>query len=128
LKSGIDNMLEHEVVDTRWQDSSSAGMTDRLVWYVNRLRCMTPAEIRHRLLRAVGMQAERWGLLGSAAVPPPDIARVSRPWILAPGQVNAAPYLKAADRIVAGRLCEYLEANVKGAMTLPFTARRGGAR
>src|SRR5882672_2851876 len=98
-------MLEHEVVDARWRprDSSAAGVIDRLVWYVNRLRCMTPAEMHHRLLRAVGMQAERWGLLGSAAVPPPDIARVSRPWIRAPAQVNAAPYLKAADRVVAGK-------------------------
>jgi len=69
-------MLEHEVVDARWRprDSSAAGVIDRLVWYVNRLRCMTPAEMHHRLLRAVGMQAERWG----CSAPRPSRRRISR--------------------------------------------------
>jgi heparinase II/III-like protein len=105
LKYGIDNMLEHDIVDARWQrDSSTAGMTEQLLWYFNRLRCMTHAEIHHRVLRALAMQCERWGLLGSAAVPPPDVTRASRSWIRAPAQANPAPYLEAADRIVAGKL------------------------
>lgn len=74
----------------------------RLFWYVNRLRCMAPEEVRHRVLRGFSMQAERWGLLGSAPVPPPDFTRISHSWIHVPS-VDAAPYLRAADRIAAGR-------------------------
>ncbi|MGH8224185.1 MAG: alginate lyase family protein, partial [Woeseiaceae bacterium] len=58
--------------------------------------------VHHRVLRALEMQAERWGLVGSALVPPPDVARASRPWLRAPARVNPAPYVKAADRIAAG--------------------------
>src|SRR3989449_4596897 len=49
------------------------------------------------------MQAERWGLLGSATVPPPDLTQESRRWILATAMVDPAPYLAAAERIAAGR-------------------------
>jgi hypothetical protein len=75
----------------------------RVVWRVNRLRCMTPAEISHRVLRALAMQGERWGLVGPAAVPPPDITHAARHWIRAPATVDAATYLEAADRICAGK-------------------------
>ena len=64
---------------------------------------MTHAEIRHRALQAVEMQAERWGLLGSATVPPPDLTQEPRRWILATARVDPAPYLAAAERIAAGR-------------------------
>jgi hypothetical protein len=76
-------MLKQDAVDAvrRLQDSSAAGVTEQLRWYVNRLRCMTQGEIHHRVLRALEMQAERLGLVGSVAVPPPDVARASRPWI-----------------------------------------------
>jgi hypothetical protein len=74
-----------------------------VVWRVNRLRCMAPEEIRHRVLRAQAMRAERWRLVGSSAVPPPDLADAFRPWIHAPVKVDAARYLAAAERIAAGR-------------------------
>jgi hypothetical protein len=74
-----------------------------LAWRLNRLRCMTRAEIRHRLLKAAGTLAERWGVLGSEAVPPPDLADAPRPWIHTTARVDAARYLTAADRVTAGR-------------------------
>ncbi len=49
------------------------------------------------------MRAERWGLLGSGAVPSPDLTRASLPWIHATAVVDAAQYLAAADRVAAGR-------------------------
>ena len=74
------------------------------VWRVNRLRCMTPAEIHHRVRRALATRAERWQLPGAGAVPPPDLAHAPRLWIHAPLKVvDAARYLAAADRIAAGR-------------------------
>src|SRR5688572_5303621 len=99
-------MPEHDTAGARRrpQDSSATGVTGRLRWYVNRLRCMTPAEVQHRVLQALAMQGERWGLVGPAPAPPPDVTRASRPWVRAPAQANAARYLEAADRVVAGRL------------------------
>src|SRR6266446_4468742 len=81
----------------------AARMKEWLLWRLNRLCCMTRTEIRHRLLRTMEMQAERWGLLGSAIVPPPDLARATRLWMHANARVDAAPYLAAADRIAAGK-------------------------
>src|SRR5713226_559507 len=104
--SGIVNMREHEVTQTARllaRSPAASGVMERVLWRLNRLRCMTHAEIRHRALRAVEIQAERWGLLGSATVPPPDLTQESRRWILATAKVDAAPYLAAAERIAAGR-------------------------
>ncbi len=83
--------------------SAAARMKDRLLWRLNRLRCMTRAEVRHRLLRAVEIRAERWGLLGPNVVPPPDLTHATYLWIHAKARVDAAPYLAAADRIAAGK-------------------------
>jgi hypothetical protein len=65
---------------------------------------MTPAEVSHRLLRSLSMQAERAGLLGSELVPPPDLAPAPRPWVHATARVDAARYLAAAGGIAAGKL------------------------
>ena len=73
-----------------------------LQWRLNRLRCMTPAEIRHRVLRMVIVQAER--LLGSARSPAPRISPAADSWLHAAPQIDAAPYLAAAERVCAGRL------------------------
>ena len=64
---------------------------------------MTRAEIRHRLLKAVGTLAERWGVLGSEAVPAPSLDQATRPWIHANARVDVARYLTAADRVADGR-------------------------
>src|SRR6266446_4359883 len=98
-------MHEHEAVNADWRPHAPflTGVMERVLWRVNRLRCMPPAEIRHRALRALAMQAERWGLLGSAVVPPPDLAHASRSWIHAAAEVDRSRYLAAADRIAAGK-------------------------
>jgi hypothetical protein len=74
-----------------------------LAWKLNRLRCMTPAEIGHRVVKAASMRIERWGLVG-CEVPPADLTLVAKPWIHAAARVDPAPYVAAADRVVAGRL------------------------
>src|SRR5258708_24249814 len=100
-------MREHDAAAATWRpprDPAASDLMERVLWRVNRLRCMTHAEIRHRALRALAMQAERWGLLGSATVPPPDLTHVTSPWIHAEAKVNAAGCLAAAGRIAAGRV------------------------
>ena len=85
--------------------SGAAKPLSGLRWKLNRLRCMTPAEIAHRVLRTADAYRERLGLRDweRAAAPSGLRARVPR-WIRAPAGIDAAPYLAAADRIAEGRL------------------------
>jgi Heparinase II/III-like protein/Heparinase II/III N-terminus len=76
----------------------------RVRWYLNRLRCMTPAEIRHRALRALALRAERLRIAGFVSVPAPDLSAASRPWIHTDARVDAAPYLAAARALAEGKL------------------------
>src|SRR5260370_10547673 len=99
-------MPQRDTVDAGWRplrEAPATGAMERILWRVNRLRCMTHAEIRLRVTRALEMRAERWGLLGSGAVPSPDLTRASLPWIHPMPKVDAAQYLAAAERIAAGR-------------------------
>src|SRR6267378_3928056 len=98
-------MPERNAVNAGWRPRAPllAGVMERVIWQINRLRCMPPAEIRHRVLRGLAMWAERWRLVGSGAVSPPNLAHSSRPWVHAPLKVDAARYLAAAERIAAGR-------------------------
>jgi heparinase II/III-like protein len=75
---------------------------EKVLWRINRLRCMTPAEVGHRLLRLARAQAER--LRRSRAVPPADLARAARPWIRVPARAGRAAILEAAERVASGRL------------------------
>jgi hypothetical protein len=84
--------------------AAAAGMKRQLRWYLNRLRCMTPAEIPHRLVRTLLAHAEGAGLLAPAAVPRPDLALTPRSWVDTTAKVDASRYLYAADRIAAGKL------------------------
>jgi hypothetical protein len=76
---------------------------EKVLWRINRLRCMTPAEVGHRVLRMAKAQAERLGLSGAAGVPAADTTKASRPWLHVPPRIDAARVLAAADRIAAGR-------------------------
>ena len=73
-------------------------------WKLNRLRCMTPAEVGHRVLRAVDAYWSRAGLRRWESPSPSGLrTRVPR-WIRPPAGIDPAPYVAAADRIAAGRL------------------------
>ena len=75
----------------------------RARWYLNRLRCMEPAEIPHRIARALTARVEHLVAWESAA-PQPNLAAPEAPWICITPAVDSAAYLAAADRIVAGKL------------------------
>jgi hypothetical protein len=81
-----------------------ARLKEKLRWRVNRLRCMTAAEVVYRVLRAALVQAEKRGLIGRARPPAPDLAAARKPWISPEATVDAAPYFAAAERIGHGRL------------------------
>jgi len=82
-----------------------------LAWKLNRLRCMSAAEIAHRVVKAAAMRAERWGL-ARCAVPAPDLARRARPWIHTDAKVEPRRYAAAANRLAAGRFDVFALVNV----------------
>jgi hypothetical protein len=63
---------------------------------------MTPAEVAHRVVQAAAMRAERMGLMRTV-VPAPDLSAPVKPWVHADARVDAAPYIAAADKVLAGR-------------------------
>ena len=65
---------------------------------------MTPLEVAHRALRAVLARAEGRGLLGTPAVPAPDLGTAGKTWVHRDPGVDPAPYLAAADEIAHGRI------------------------
>jgi hypothetical protein len=73
-------------------------------WMLNRLRCMTPAEVAFRLVRAVQARVERCGALGALRVPAPDLEPGFKAWVGLPSGANGPRYLAAAERIRGGRL------------------------
>jgi hypothetical protein len=83
----------------------TAGRTraQALRWRINRLRCMRPAELPFRLARSITAHLEPMAPRRHR-VPPADRAAAPEPWISVPEGLDKAPYLAAADRIVAGTL------------------------
>jgi heparinase II/III-like protein len=74
----------------------------RLGWYVNRVRCMSPAEMVHRMGRAARLRAERWGFAADTPIPAPDLTATGRAWIAMPLRADQL-CLGTANRIVEGR-------------------------
>ena len=101
-------MPGHEVVEPGGGLEAAVAVTgirQWLSWRVNRLRCMTPAEIPHRFIRAVSAYAESVGwFFGPMMVPAPNLAVGSKFWIDNTARVNAARYTAEADRVTAGKL------------------------
>src|SRR5688572_18915469 len=106
-------MPESRAAGLWWlRNPASAEAIERARWRLNRLRCMTPVEIGHRVLRAVAMRVERW-VPAAGAVPAPDVTRASRPWLRGPfrwrrpgparRRAEEEACLAAAAEIAAGR-------------------------
>ena len=81
-----------------------AGLSRKLRWRLNRLRCMSPAEVAHRVVRAVQARAEKAGLLSPKTIPEWNLAVPSQRWVHVTARVAPERYLAAADRIAEGWL------------------------
>jgi hypothetical protein len=75
-----------------------------LRWRINRLKAMSPAEVGHRVIRAVAARAEQAGFLEWRHVRPAQLRSSQPTWVHVPRDINPAPYLAAAERAAAGRL------------------------
>ena len=88
--------------------SRAPRLKQKLLWRWNRLRCMSPLEVAHRLLRAAQARAERSGLIGVPEAPAPDLSVAAAPWLhggaAQADHVQAHRYLAAAERIMEGKL------------------------
>jgi hypothetical protein len=74
-----------------------------LAWRLNRLRAMTPAEVGWRARNGAATVFEHLGL-GLARDAGPGSGASGAPWVAPlPREFDAAPYLEAADRLLAGR-------------------------
>jgi hypothetical protein len=80
------------------------GAYQRAIWHLNRARCMTPIELAHRGVRAARARGERFGLFAPAELLQPAPSPAGRPWLSRAAAVDPAPYLAAAEEIVAGRI------------------------
>ncbi len=83
------------------------GARGRLQRAYGRLRCMSPAEIAWRVLRAFQARAERSRLNDALVVPAPDLAASPNRWFHADKSIDAKPYVAAADRVAEGWLDVY---------------------
>ena len=86
------------------RDSAPGAIGQWLQWRINRLRCMTPAEIVHRLVRALSAHVQRSGLFGTTSAPAADLSPSPPCWIQTAAGVNTSAYIAAAERIARGRL------------------------
>ncbi|HZM37375.1 MAG TPA: alginate lyase family protein [Burkholderiales bacterium] len=76
----------------------------KLRWTLNRLRCMSAAEVAHRAARALQARAERAGLLGAWEVPPASVEAAPAKWLHPSRRIEPGPYVAAAERIAEGWL------------------------
>lgn len=83
---------------------SSVEAQGRSAWLLNRLRCMTPAEIGHRVM--VAASARVWRLRGRPLRPleQADRALPSVRWVGVPAGMASAAYVVAAARIASGEV------------------------
>ncbi|HXC40285.1 MAG TPA: alginate lyase family protein [Burkholderiales bacterium] len=81
------------------------GRAEKLAWMFNRLRCMSPAEVSHRVGRMARMHGERLGLALRAlpSVPEYDLSLAPPAWLKVPSAIRPEAYVEAAERAAAGR-------------------------
>lgn len=73
----------------------------KLVWYINRLRCMSVGEIGHRLHGKLQAELQKRGI-GLCRVPSAIRADSSLPWLGSLPDLSAEVYRVAADQILDG--------------------------
>src|SRR5437763_14431231 len=83
--------------------SFSATFGRTLLWRLNRLRCMSPAELPYRAARLIAAHVESIAPR-RRSIPSPDRGPRATRWVQGPEGIDAALYVAATARIVAGEL------------------------
>ena len=77
-----------------------------IAWYWYRLRSMDPRELPYRVLRSARTLTERLGAV-PRATPEPEWPAAEAGWLAPVPSVDAAPYVKEAERILAGSIAAF---------------------
>jgi len=94
---------EQQTTDKMRVMTSSPDSLSAFAWYWNRLKCMSPAEMGHRLREKFVSLLQGVGLARVRTVPQPDLS-VSAPHFMgARTGIPPQPYIDAADEILQGR-------------------------
>jgi hypothetical protein len=101
-------MTPHLIRDSEVRESASNaaaehGASGAARSYLNRLRCMTPAEISYRVVHKLRTWVEPWLDQESDRYEAPTLGREGRPWVHLDAPVGGAPYLAAADRVLSDK-------------------------
>ena len=94
--------------DSHMRESASSaaaehGRSAAARWYLNRLRCMTPAEISYRVVDKLRTWVEPWLDHERDRYEAPTLGVDGEPWIHLDAQADAAPYLAAAERVLSDK-------------------------
>jgi len=79
------------------------GAMEAARWYLNRLRCMTPAEISHRIVRTLSTLVEQRLTRVNDAHEAPNLHRSAHPWVHSDALVDRERYIAAANRLLGGK-------------------------
>lgn len=79
------------------------GWAAKLRWYHNRLRLMSVPEVLHRTRQTLHKRVMRRLSRHPSPPPAPVRLRFGQPWCVLPARLDPAPYVQAADEVLAGR-------------------------
>ncbi len=75
-----------------------------IIWYYNRLRCMSWRELRDRVYTTAYMKAQNMGLFTVKSPPKPDFSRIGHMALAGSKELDVDKYTSAADIILQGKL------------------------
>jgi hypothetical protein len=87
--------------------------TEKIAWYLNRLKLMDPPEIGYRARQAIRSRMEGSGMGRLQEIPNPVFPVTQDPWIRPPESLDPGPYYRAAERILDGELSLFALKEVK---------------
>ncbi|MEO6561551.1 MAG: alginate lyase family protein [Nitrosospira sp.] len=79
-------------------------LREKILWRVNRLRCMSPAEVAYRFQQSVRMHLQRRGFFVAPRTLTADARNDLPPWIAKPPVLAPEAYITAATSITSGYL------------------------
>ncbi len=85
------------------QDAGSS-TNSGIVWYWNRLRCMSPLEVAYRLRQRLGVKAQQFGILTAHKVPIPNTSRPAYAFVGLGARPDAERLTAQAEAVLAGRV------------------------
>ncbi len=83
--------------------SATGRLAGKLAWYSNRLRLMSFPEVLHRAQQTLHKRLMHAAAARLAPVPVPQRLQFGLPWCELPHGLDPAPYVRAADEVLAGR-------------------------